>query len=293
MGFGKKIRRLVKDPKKTIKHTYHRIDYSTGKSLFGNTAGLQNNVSGSLQSVGNNSIKSEDANELKRIGFFKLGQIYEKPFFDSIKSKFQKMIEDDEYSYARVSFDNHVFMRQLKNNPCPIPEFAELLNNEIKAIMSDYFGGDFQVKRLIASRNYHIPPEIQAKKEFYADHWHCDARDVDSYWKAFILLSDVTEDDGPLHLHPRERTKELIQMGFGTRDDYNLSDNVLYDPKSLVRHTGPAGTVVIGNPAICLHRAGIPAPGHHRDIIYMIMGRSNQVLSDDWLNHQDPDHKYD
>jgi hypothetical protein len=293
MGIKSKIGRLVKDPKKTIRHTYYRIDYSAGKSLFGNTAGLQNNVSGVLKNIGKDAPSSELALELKTKGFVSLGKIYDDSFINSIKSKYDKMIEDDKYSFARIGHEGHVFTRQLRNDPCPIQEFSQLFSDKIKGIMTEYFGGNFQIKRLIASRNYHIPPEIQAKREFYADHWHCDARDVDSYWKVFVLLSDVTDDDGPLHLHPRERTKELIKMGFGTRDDYKLSDDILYDPQYLVKHTGPVGTVVIGNPAICLHRAGVPSSGRTRDMVYLIMSRSKEPFNEDWLNHQDPDHKYD
>ena len=38
--------------KKYARHVYHRFDISVGKSLYGNTTGLKNNVSGSLQKMG-------------------------------------------------------------------------------------------------------------------------------------------------------------------------------------------------------------------------------------------------
>ena len=34
-----------------IKHVYHRVDYSAGKKIFGNTVGVKNNLSGSLKIV--------------------------------------------------------------------------------------------------------------------------------------------------------------------------------------------------------------------------------------------------
>jgi len=277
--------------KKTLKHKYHRLDYSLGKSLFGNTVGLQNNLSGSLKSFGGDP-KSAEAKELQNKGFYKLGQIYDDSFIDLLKNKFNNMIEDDKYSFANAKYGDLVFSRQLKNEPCPIPEFSKLLNSHIKNLMSDYFGGNFQVKRIVAARNYHIPPEIQAKREFISDHWHNDNRDIDSYWKAFILLSDVTEDDGPLHLQTRERTKELIKMKFGTRDNYNLPDEVLNDPKYIVKHIGPPGAVIIGNPPLCFHKAGIPAPGHFRDMIFLIMAKSQEPPLENWLEHQDLDPKF-
>jgi len=139
-----------------------------------------------------------------------------------------------------------------------------------------------------------IDAKFKIKSELFSNHWHCDNRDTDSYWKIFILLSDVTDDDGPLHLVTRSRTKELMKMGFHTRDDYDLSDDVLYDPKYLVKHTGPIGTVVIGNPTLCLHRAGIPSLGHTRDMIYLMLGRSDEPIRNDWIDHQDfNDHQYD
>ena len=278
---------------KKIKHIYHRIDYSTGKSLFGNTSGFKNNFSGQLQKAGK-TYKTEEANSLRNNGFLQLGKIYDDEYLNKIKKKYDNMIENDEYSYSRISYEGNVYNRQLLNDPCPIPEFSKLLTDQIKNIMSDYFGGHFQIKRIQGSRNYHIPSDILTKREFYSDHWHCDNRDTDSYWKIFILLSDVTDDDGPLHLVTRSRTKELMKMGFHTRDDYDLSDDVLYDPKYLVKHTGPIGTVVIGNPTLCLHRAGIPSLGHTRDMIYLMLGRSDEPIRNDWIDHQDfNDHQYD
>jgi hypothetical protein len=278
---------------KKIKHVYHRIDYATGKSLFGNTTGLKNNISGKFQNVGK-TYETEGANALRTNGFFKLGKIYDDSYLNTIKEKYDKMIEDDKYSFVRISHDGEVYNRQLLNDPCPIPEFSKLLTDQIKNIMNDYFGGNFQIKRIQGSRNYHIPSEILKKQEFYSDHWHCDNRDTDSFWKIFVLLSDVTDKDGPLHLQPRPRTKELMKMGFKTRENYGLTNDELYDSKYLVKHTGPIGTVVIGNPTVCLHRAGVPSLGHHRDMIYLMLGRSDEPAKNDWIDHQDfDDHQYD
>ena len=185
--------------KKYARHVYHRFDYSVGKSLYGNTTGLKNNVSGSLQKMGR-SYKTPEAERLTKDGFLQLGKIYDEKLILEIKKKYDSMIEDDNYSFARISHKGNVYNRQLINDPCPIPEFSQLLNSKIKNIMSDYFNGNFQIKRIQVSRNYHIPKELLEEREFYSDHWHCDNRDTDSFWKIFILLSDVTDQDGLLHL---------------------------------------------------------------------------------------------
>lgn len=283
---------MIKGFKKYAGHLYHRIDYSVGKSVYGNTTGLKNNFSGSLQKMGR-SYKTPEAERLTKDGFLQLGKIYDEKLILEIKKKYDIMIEDDKYSFARVSHNGNVYNRQLSNDPCPIPEFSQLLNSKIKNIMSDYFNGNFQIKRIQVSRNYHIPKEILEEREFYSDHWHCDNRDTDSFWKIFILLSDVTEQDGPLHLIPQPRTKELMKMGFKTRTNYGLTDDELYDEQFLVKHTGEIGTVVIGNPTICLHKAGVPAKGHHRDMIYLMLGRSDEPPRDDWIIHQDSNKIYD
>ena len=46
---------------KRIKHLYHRVDYSAGKKLFGNTIGVQNNLKGSLKNAqGGSNIEHVD-----------------------------------------------------------------------------------------------------------------------------------------------------------------------------------------------------------------------------------------
>jgi len=54
MGFGSKIKRAIKNPEKAIKGTYHKIDQSAGKAIFGNTVGMKHNLNGTINLLKNN-----------------------------------------------------------------------------------------------------------------------------------------------------------------------------------------------------------------------------------------------
>lgn len=82
----------------------------------------------------------------------------------------------------------------------------------------------------------------------------------------FVALSDIDENCGPLHLLPRPRTRQIIRQGFKNRDDYGVSLENIEDPAHLVKFEGTRGAVMFANVTQCLHRAGVPALGHIRDI---------------------------
>lgn len=230
--------------------------------------------------------------ELKTKGFLKLGRVFNDSVIEVIRSKFNHMIDDDKYSFASSEYLGKVYNRQIRYNPSPIPELANLLTSDMISLLEALYGGHFQVKRVTASRNYHIPPEILSKKELLSSNWHCDRNPI-QLWKLFVLLLDVTDENGPTHIQSKERTKELIKKGFGSRADYKLPVEALEDTNYVVKLTGPPGTVMIANTELCLHRAGVPTAGKTRDLVMFQFEPSSQPLMDDWLYHPDLDPKYD
>jgi hypothetical protein len=101
--------------------------------------------------------------------------------------------------------------------------------------------------------------------DVYSNAWHCDNEPSERI-KVFVALSDIGKDSGPTHLLSRQRTKELLQAGFKSRDDYGLPISQIEDPKNLTLFTGPVGSVMFVNVTQCLHRAGVPAEGRSRDV---------------------------
>jgi len=292
LGFGAKIKRAIKNPEAAIKGTYQKIDQSTGRAIFGNTGGLKHNISGSINLMKNSryNLKSNDpiTEQFKTNGYLKLEFKYDRSVIDKIRTKYDKMVEDDKFSFGSGQYDGKFYKRQIIDPHLNIPETLTLLTDEIVELIKQYYGGYFQVVRIDMWRTYFIPPELQ-EKDLISNKWHCDNRKIDRL-KLFVNLSDVTEKDGPLHVQSIPRTKEIMKMKFGHREDYQIPMEFLEDPKHVVKFTGQAGSAIFANTTTCLHRAGNPQ--NTRDIIQFMFKSSDKPLSKDWVKdvlHIGPD----
>jgi len=102
MGIGNKIKNAIKNPNKAIKGTYYKFDQSAGKKFFGNTVGLKHNLSGSrnLMKYSHSNLKSTNpiTEEFRTQGFLNMGLAYGQSLIEQIKTKYDKMIEDDNFS---------------------------------------------------------------------------------------------------------------------------------------------------------------------------------------------------
>ena len=73
-----------------IKHVYHRVDYSAGKKIFGNTVGIKNNLSGSLKIVqkDTSNLNGENLSEISELikkQVLVLKNPYDSELIDSIR----------------------------------------------------------------------------------------------------------------------------------------------------------------------------------------------------------------
>ena len=275
-----------------MKGTYWKIDQSAGKKLFGNTVGLKHNISGSINLTNSKSgINSDDPTiqKFRTNGFLSLGVKYDKSLMEIIREKYKKMIEDDNSSFGTGSHEGKFFKRQIIDPQFSIPEVELILTEEMINIIKQYYGGNFHVVRVDAWRTYHIPKELQ-DNDLISNRWHCDNRKTDRL-KLFVNLSDVTENDGPLHLQSIPRTKELIKQNFKNRLDYGVSNEVMEDPKHVVKCTGTLGSAFFANTTTCLHRAGNPQST--RDILQFLFRSSKEPMDADWIKkviHVGPDY---
>ncbi len=288
------IREAIHDPKKAFRVANYRLDVSFGKLLFKNTAPFTQNVSGAITKVKmqkqnkgylKGRSKNPLAEEFRDKGHVSLGCIYEKSLIETLSSKFNSMIEDDRFSSIRAERDGQVFSRGILLVAKHMPEISKLMTKEVIDIYEQYYGGPFEILDVYAWRNYHVPDSILEKyRGVYSDDWHCDGHNT-TWTKLMIYLTDVTDQDGPFNIQSSERTKELIEKGFGSRTNPKLPKEVLEDPKYSTRYMGPKGSVVSCNTTVCLHRATIPAQGRFRDIIQFQIGPSNTPLPNNWPEH--------
>ena len=292
MGFGSKIKRAIKNPEKAIKGTYHKIDQSAGKAIFGNTVGMKHNLNGTINLLKNNqfNVKSHDPviQQFRTNGYMKLNFNYDKSLIDKIRTKYEKMIEDDRFSFGSGQHDGKYHKRQIIDAHLNILELSALITDDVIEIVKQYYGSNFQVVRIDLWRTYHISQEIM-DKDLISNRWHCDNRKTDRL-KLFINMAKVTENDGPFHLQSIPRTKDLMKLNFGHREDYGVPMEVIEDPKYVVKFIGPPGSAVFANTTTCLHRAGNPQTT--RDIIQFLFRSSRDPLSPNWFKevmHVGPD----
>jgi len=253
-----------------------KIDRDVGKTLFGNLAGLENNLKGiQLNSKSSNFEKEQ---------FLFLGQPFEKEIIKKIKNKFEKMIQDDRFSEIGSEYEGKIYMRSLKNPNKDIPEISNILTKEIIQTLEKYYHGYFKVNRVESWRNYGVPDELAKNQEMFSNFWHCDRRRTD-YTKLFINLSNITENDGPFHIVSRDRTKHLLKMGFRNRKNYNLSEEILEDGNYVFKGIGEMGTAYLANTEVCLHKAGTPDFRHQRDILQLRFQPAKHPIKEDWIEH--------
>ena len=104
-------------------------------------------------------------------------------------------------------------------------------------------------------------------------------------------LSNVTENDGPLHLQSIPRTTELMKQKFKNRLDYGVPMEVMEDPKHVVKCTGPPGSAFFANTTTCFHKAGNPQ--NTRDMVQLLFRSSKEPMDKDWIKkviHVGPDY---
>ncbi|HEY6598389.1 MAG TPA: hypothetical protein VIZ30_03715 [Pseudomonadales bacterium] len=98
-----------------------------------------------------------------------------------------------------------------------------------------------------------------AIKEQSAHHFHLDPEDTISF-KVFVQLTDVDDDCGPFHALPASLTRKVLHevgySGITFLTDERIEALVGWD--SVVKLTGPAGTVGFVDTTRCLHFGGRP-----------------------------------
>lgn len=157
-----------------------------------------------------------------------------------------------------------------------VPETKDLLTPEIMNALCDYYGTYADVGGVTGWRNY--PPDENAPPNLYASKWHADRR-MPIMMKLFYLVHDTTDQDGPFHIMDRETTKRIVRTEY--KDRNNPGEQSEKD-ENFFRLTGKAGSILIGNTTYCMHKAGIPAEGHYRDIIQFCFFPSKAPLPKQW-----------
>ena len=88
-----------------------------------------------------------------------------------------------------------------------------------------------------------------------------------TYLKLFINISDVHENNGPLHVVSKKATAEVVKkLRYYDRNNYNSDINIKYH-----KHVGKSGSALLCNTTQCYHRAGVPEKNSTRDMMTIIL----------------------
>ena len=165
-------------------------------------------------------------------------------------------------------------------------DYGELISKLEKYYNNKIAISEFQIKRNfpIQENDEYFDKQIRDKtKEPYSNYYHVDFY-VGTYFKMFINLHDVTEENGPLNIYDIQSTKDFVKKnGYKSRNNYIVRD--LKD--KIYINVGKKGQTVLANTTKCLHRAG-NVKKEKRDIIFITFGAiPNKLDNNDLNNHFD------
>lgn len=266
---------------------YNKIDFALGKKIYGSTVGFMNNFKNGKDILTKPNEKVKNTNpelySLIKNGFTSFPSQYDESLIKNLQKKYQILMNDDNHSFTHSKSKEYDFGRMIRDPSIIFPEISQLITKDVLALVGEYYNTNFIISNIQCARNYPVPIEIRKEFETFSNFWHQD-KDPVSQCKYFVYLSDVSEADGPFNVLTKKRTKELINSGFGNRDNNKISQEILEDPINLTKMMGPAGTSFFGCPPLCLHRAGDPEKGHFRDMVQFTFKSSDSPLPENWID---------
>lgn len=259
--------------------------------IFGNNAGLLNNVLAALelhwQRLRSNvqcSSVNVAAEKLKRDGITQLPIHVPVELLATIKQQVQDIFSNQPEHVVEAGHPPYYAAHVMLKKPLEtIPELATLLDEQIKTLISKYYGAHFKVTQVRCWRNNHVAG-IDTEHPVYSNQWHNDQFNTNEL-KFFVYLSDaVSRETGAFRAFSIANTKRILRS-FG----YFRRSHIFATAKKLVQDTtkihfieGDVGTAFIVNATRCLHRAGIPRVGASRDIVQFCFRPASRPLPDNW-----------
>ena len=264
---------------------------------YGNDAGLFENYRAHrdlrrLQAATDGRDVQTDARAefLRREGYLLLGKPYETALLATIHEKFQRLVIDPVASRP-IGPRLREAIRGILNPLERIPELQDLLSPEISRLIRSYYGAHLRVVHVRLWRNLPVPPEY-ARQDVYSNLWHND-HDPVTLLRLFVYFSDgVTRETGATHFHPIPATRKIIRLGYlRRRAILPPARRLLEDKREICYFEGDIGSACLFNPQLCLHRAGVPRPGSHRDMVQFTIAPADRPLSAGWARElpADPD----
>jgi len=153
-----------------------------------------------------------------------------------------------------------------------VPEILRSIIVTHRTAIERYIGRGFLYESPLYFRTLPIPDEFKTY-DIYSNIWHQDSHDGNRLLKIFVLLMDVTDEDGPFHFLDPAATRRHwpVLRERWTFDKMKALPSFPDEGKA----TGKAGGYLILDTARCMHRASIPRG--HRDMLQITLYPSWRV----------------
>tara|TARA_B100000965_G_C19587624_1_gene756505 strand:+ start:176 stop:1057 length:882 start_codon:yes stop_codon:yes gene_type:complete len=210
---------------------------------------------------------------------------FEEHGFSKLNLDFEDLIEKYNIKHSKVKekdFNNHrtYFFLEKKHEKSFQNDLLKKINPIIKDL-ENYYNVPVYLLNFKAFRIEHFNHIAHKNLELYANKFHNDGY-VMNFFKIFINLENISDNDGPLHLISKKYTKEFInKTNYHNRDNYNSN----FDDSIIFKNTGKKGSSLIFSPSLCFHKAGIP--NNYRDTIQLVLAAlpiNKKELSNEDLN---------
>jgi hypothetical protein len=248
---------------------------NTRQSLLGNSVGFLDHGYGLIRSMTMRvytpaGFKAENydarADQLKTDGYVSMSGFYDPELIAEVREEFGEAMNNDALT------NRQPFSKTLKTNidfEEHLPSLFKLVRkNELLKILHSYYNSPCNLTMISATRLFHIPEQERTFTNMLSAVWHCDNIPTDVVHMA-IFLHDVTPEYGPTQLVSRQRTKQLMSMGYGRRHNIGVAKEVLEDPRYVKDLSSKAGATHLMLPCQTLHRAGVPQEGLIRDSLFL------------------------
>jgi hypothetical protein len=207
----------------------------------------------------------ERAETLRQDGYISMPGVYDPGLIREIREGFSKIVEND------ALVDVQRYTRIIKSNVKleeHIPRIFELVRHpQIMKVLHSFYKSYFQLIYVAGTRLIPLPEKERTPENLQSGVWHCDDLPTDLVHLA-VYLHDVTPEHGPTCLVSKQRTRELMRMGYCNRWEIGVPQSALEDPRYVRNLASKAGTAHLMLPCLILHRAGVPQEGLIRDSLF-------------------------
>jgi hypothetical protein len=181
---------------------------------------------------------------------------------DALERQRDSGITDPQLAWAEPYLVSTPETVRLSMPPQPMPEPVNSNVQFLLSMLPGVVGVEVQNLGMTLYRN-----RATHNRRLISADWHFDRRPTD-WLRMFVYLSEVNGDSGPFQFIDLSNSKRLTRAGFKRESDE--WQQRLQDEAMINKLLGLPGSALVINVERLLHRAGIPVPGRHRDMLEII-----------------------